>query len=563
MPRVEINPKRARRQSLSDYNTAEQLRSPKRPRYDMDDPSASPVSGQPLRIDDGPRAYHVPESSSHPQGASPTPAADGFRAIENDDAQLAFTSTSGGQTASTLHVSDEFHLPTRPIPGRADGDSPDVRMSLSSHSPMGDGDVEHIIAPRIELGIRPISSPRDAAEASMLVDRDEEWERRQQVPRTPITVEQHGAEHWQEHLPFPSGGGADRSPDLGSNKTDHHPDKLPSISEWLPWGITDVPQRSARRRRPRPYPPLYVGFNYPHDREEKGVAQNRFNRAVRELMRELLGFGPKNSHLEPHPPAEIDDIVAFLGGGEGPSLEGLQLDLVTTSDGIQSHWNMEAARLFADEFLARVDDLCFPENAFEDCDVTASNIKNMFLIRIRYFIRLYQDLYFPLPAREAYESRRFRRMTSRRSSLTSLRKRVCNRIVRALRPIMRLVDDEMISDDETDQEESSPGVKVFRRIERVWVNPELTLIFHMLVDVHLNACNVFGEMGAGSPFRQRINHPPSRVVDTDVVVGLPRNFYNPAWIETLSDGEYWELRCKPAVDLEPFLSQLRGMACCE
>ncbi|EJD35237.1 hypothetical protein AURDEDRAFT_175699 [Auricularia subglabra TFB-10046 SS5] len=549
MARVEINPKRAHRQSMSDYNTAEQLRSPKRPRYDMDDPSASPVSGQPLRIDDGPRVYHVPESSSHPQGASSTPAADDFRAIENDDAQPAFTSTSGGQTASTLHVSDEFHLLTRPVPGRADGDSPDARMSLSSHSPMGGGDVEPIISPPIELGIRHISSPQDAAEASMLVDRDEEWERIQQEPRTPITVEQYGAERSQEHLPFPSGGGADRSPDLGINRMDHHPDRLPSISEWLPGGITDVPAAQ------------HESAHAPDEAQPQPMQST--NRAVRELMRELLGFGPKNSHLEPHPPAEIDDIVAFLGGGEGPSLEGLQLDLVTTSDGIQSHWNMEAARLFADEFLARVDDLCFPENAFEDCDVTASNIKNMFLIRIRYFIRLYQDLYFPLPAREAYESRRFRRMTSRRSSLTSLRKRVCNRIVRALRPIMRLVDDEMISDDETDQEESSPGVKVFRRIERIWVNPELTLIFHMLVDVHLNACNVFGEMGAGSPFRQRINHPPSRVVDTDVVVGLPKNFYNPAWIETLSDGEYWELRCKPAIDLEPFLSQLRGMACCE
>ncbi|EJD33808.1 hypothetical protein AURDEDRAFT_177120 [Auricularia subglabra TFB-10046 SS5] len=122
---------------------------------------------------------------------------------------------------------------------------------------------------------------------------------------------------------------------------------------------------------------------------------------------------------------------------------------------------------------------------------------------------------------------------------------------------MRLVDDEMISEDETDIENTYPGVKVVRRIEKIWVNPELTLIFHMLVDVHLNECNDFNELGPGSPFRQRINHPPARSVDMDVIVGLPQNFYNPVWVETLSDEERRDLRPTNPVDLEPFLSRIR------
>lgn len=125
---------------------------------------------------------------------------------------------------------------------------------------------------------------------------------------------------------------------------------------------------------------------------------------------------------------------------------------------------------------------------------------------------------------------------------------------------MAAVDDEMISEDETDEERSTPGIKVFRRVAKGWVNPQLTLLFHMLVDVHLHRLNIFGEFGAGNQFRQRINHPAIRVADTGVVIRLPRNFYDPDWLASLTAEEEDDLRCEPPVDLAPFLARLPSWA---
>lgn len=143
------------------------------------------------------------------------------------------------------------------------------------------------------------------------------------------------------------------------------------------------------------------------------------------------------------------------------------------------------------------------------------------------------------------------------AKLKRLRDKICmNENFHILGGLMSLVDDEMISEDETDNEYSRPGLKVFRRIERSWVNPQITCILHNLLDVHLHRLDNFGELGAGNQFRQRINHPPVRVTDGNVVVGLPRNFYHPGWLAGLSQRERDELRYRPDTDLTPILTQL-------
>lgn len=125
---------------------------------------------------------------------------------------------------------------------------------------------------------------------------------------------------------------------------------------------------------------------------------------------------------------------------------------------------------------------------------------------------------------------------------------------------MKGVDDELISEDETDMDHSRPGMKVFRRVEKGWVNPKLTRLFHGVLDQHLHELNIFGEFSAGNQFRQRINHPPARVSWTGVVVGLPINYYNPDWLDELSPEQHAELKCKPRVDFDHFLPQLRQCA---
>ncbi|EJD35869.1 hypothetical protein AURDEDRAFT_130399 [Auricularia subglabra TFB-10046 SS5] len=326
----------------------------------------------------------------------------------------------------------------------------------------------------------------------------------------------------------------------------------------------DLPAESAfpdslaavRLVKPAP-PPRIIGFTHAHNRRRKTLEMKKLHAGIREMMREELGFGSKKDNTLPHPPASIDDIASFLRGGNGPKADYLQLDFVTTRDGIKSHWNRAAAKGFAQRFLFRVHNAYFHQDAFAQRDLTVSNIGEIFLKKIRYIMRLYRARYFPLPRNIAKIGKEIARRISRRLSLYRLRRRVCREDARDLQRVFSFVDDEIISEDETDAERSRPGMKVFRRVEKGWVNPVLTRILHDLVDVHLHRLNIFGEFGAGTQFRQRINHPPKRVEWTGVVVGLPRNFYNPTWLQKLSREEFDELNCQPAVNLEAFVAQLR------
>lgn len=137
-------------------------------------------------------------------------------------------------------------------------------------------------------------------------------------------------------------------------------------------------------------------------------------------MREELSFGTKQQPLMPHPPAEISDIVGFLEGGIGPRFQYLQIDFVTTADGVQSHWNQAAAALFSREFLRRVYDAYFPPDIFDTADLNEQNIQSIFLGKLRYFRKLYQDLYFGIPRDEAQILRAMSRKISRRVGVSRL-----------------------------------------------------------------------------------------------------------------------------------------------
>ncbi|KZV91963.1 hypothetical protein EXIGLDRAFT_769463 [Exidia glandulosa HHB12029] len=312
-------------------------------------------------------------------------------------------------------------------------------------------------------------------------------------------------------------------------------------------------------KRARPYPPMIIGFTNKHEREPKTQKTRNLESAVRKMMREKLGFDSTTSAPpQPRPPADIDDISRFLRNEYRPDPEELQLDLVTTANGMKSHWNKFVGTQFAAEFLQRIENAWHDQDAFAAADLTLANIRMLFLKRIRYFRELYRRTYFPASTEVNNARRAFDRRTSRRISLFKLRKRICKDHVPALKDIMDCVDDEMISEDETDVERSNAiGVKVFRRVEKAWVNPELTAIFHDLLDIHLYRLNNFAEFGAGNQFRQRINHPSVRTTWSGVVVGLPINFYDQGWLCKLMPEESAELKYTPAVDLNAFTARLK------
>ncbi|KZW01673.1 hypothetical protein EXIGLDRAFT_760589 [Exidia glandulosa HHB12029] len=366
---------------------------------------------------------------------------------------------------------------------------------------------------------------------------------------------------YQEHemsQDAPGLDGQDYDEHLSNGASGSVPSHRPENGPWPSGNVpTQGPSPQRYTARTRRYPPMVIGFTNGHNRGPKDRKTRKLHRSVRKMMKEKLGFGSKRKPSQPHPPAAIDDIARFLEGGPGADMDNLQLDLITTSDGIRSHWNADAAKKFAAEFLQRVDNCWFGENVFHEHHLTSQHIRELFLTRIRYFRELYRSKYFPASDQVHQLRKALDRRTSRRLSLHKLRKRMCRDYEPGLQRVLEHVDDEMISEDETDIEHTrAAGIKVFRRVRKTWVNPELTSIFHNLLDVHLYRMNVFAQFGAGNQFRQRINHPSASKSHTGVVVGLPVNFYNSGWLRRRSPEEISELRCEPLIDLTPFTARL-------
>ncbi|EJD33298.1 hypothetical protein AURDEDRAFT_177626 [Auricularia subglabra TFB-10046 SS5] len=95
-----------------------------------------------------------------------------------------------------------------------------------------------------------------------------------------------------------------------------------------------------------------------------------------------------------------------------------------------------------------------------------------------------------LTERKARDLGAYYKRISRQKSLTMLRMRECAKEHRILYSTLKDLDDGIMSEDETDDELSTPGNKVFRRIEKGWVDPALTLIFHETQNVEPGSVTV-------------------------------------------------------------------------
>lgn len=135
------------------------------------------------------------------------------------------------------------------------------------------------------------------------------------------------------------------------------------------------------------------------------------------MMKECLRFDDENPLQRPNPPADVQTVAEFLQGRVRPDLDDLQLDLVTTPDGVRSHWNFDAGTQFANEFLNRVHNAGFSADAFKSSDLNVQNIRDIFLRKIRYFMQLYRNIYFPVSRDRQKALKAMLRKTSRRLSV--------------------------------------------------------------------------------------------------------------------------------------------------
>lgn len=91
------------------------------------------------------------------------------------------------------------------------------------------------------------------------------------------------------------------------------------------------------------------------------------------------------------------------------------------------------------------------------------------------------------------------------------------------------------SEDETEPEEGSMGnvSKVCRVLELIWRSKDL-IKYLKLIDRDRNVRNIYGNYHAGNRPRTRLRHPRHSSAIKHVPVGLPINFYDEAWYNSLS-----------------------------
>lgn len=97
---------------------------------------------------------------------------------------------------------------------------------------------------------------------------------------------------------------------------------------------------------------------------------------------------------------------------------------------------------------------------------------------------------------------------------------------------MARFDDEAISSDETDEDlTQQKGHKVVRRIAKSWVHPKLTRLFHDVIDPRIFAYDPAHPKPGNRP-RDRVTDA-LRESDRQVISTMPRNFYDPAFLEKM------------------------------
>ena len=113
-------------------------------------------------------------------------------------------------------------------------------------------------------------------------------------------------------------------------------------------------------------------------------------------------------------------------------------------------------------------------------------------------------------------------------------------------PHLTQMGKEGMSDDEDAHED---GMRVYESGIPHWRSDEITIYLRILDLLHLSTkFDLFGTAAPGNWPRVRV--PSQRVVEKRPVGRLPKNFYNQAWLQTLTAKQQEELDMSPSVRFE-------------
>ncbi|KIJ35331.1 hypothetical protein M422DRAFT_262504 [Sphaerobolus stellatus SS14] len=300
------------------------------------------------------------------------------------------------------------------------------------------------------------------------------------------------------------------------------------------------------------------GKTPPGHRHAKSDAEKKIDAAIRELTRELMGWGTK-SHPHAAPPngPNAEELKMHdLGLSKGPTKDNFRLDWNGPN---ATGWNRTASYVFADEFIMRCKEGYYAVRSFPDWALGRHDVANRFRSKLPHLKTERKHAFTMALGTEeekiAAEMKRDKAMKAKRhrsrcDELFKFRLRVLDRHPEAppiLRIILEYLGVDGMSSDDTDVESTKSTKPKFYRIHQVW-RAEMGDKAMFIIDELHGLPNPLGQLPrhGGNVKRERIgNHPV--LINEEPVPDLPKTFYNkkflakhPGTSEIFSTSDAWK-----------------------
>ncbi|KAH7881586.1 uncharacterized protein C8R40DRAFT_1065231 [Lentinula edodes] len=215
------------------------------------------------------------------------------------------------------------------------------------------------------------------------------------------------------------------------------------------------------------------------------------------------------------------------GGTDGPTLENFILQLC---DGKHTHWNKAAAQVFS----------IYIRSKEEYKDYAIKSVQEAFFAHLSQLKKDFELQGRPKTIDEKDSEQRMRRMRRRNaelhrriSSLKTILARYPIHISKELHEMHKYITVECISGDESEPGPEATSDKIYYRTNRAWISQQFADFLYLLRAWHIGS----RYLGGGKYSNGRFPHPrypssrPESMFDSDIAPrGLPRNWYNPAWL---------------------------------
>ncbi|KAJ6482312.1 hypothetical protein C8R47DRAFT_1217968 [Mycena vitilis] len=293
--------------------------------------------------------------------------------------------------------------------------------------------------------------------------------------------------------------------------------------------------------------------------QHRSASTVHVQRLVRDVTRKAMGLASKDTPLtDEHVPSR-EDVARFAktkSADHGPHLPKLRVDVGTPK--LASLWNTEVIRVLCVYFLEHVS-LEPPMKKQELAQVFKTHLQTL---RAHYVAGTANPT--SAQRQDAIDAKAKRAQANRLRTLRNQRVQAAELIaetdptLRKLLPLIKSLPKNAMSGDEADHQHGNARY-VAQTLE--WRADIVSPFVSTLDDLHLSGrFNGDGSAGRGKFPHVRIRNTARPPTPGNPPPKLPRNFYDSAWVASLTDFERRALKMKPSVNLDFSPAVLRHAA---